>query len=103
MTGVQTCDRKSTRLNSSHTIISYAVFCLKKKKINQLNPQNQALYLTTQRWVDHPLSPGSAARIMLPRFLPCMFWFLLVNILLFFKVSATTELNPFSPPASFRF
>src|SRR3954465_14835774 len=30
--GVQTCaDRKSTRLNSSHTIISYAVFCLKKK------------------------------------------------------------------------
>ena len=25
-------DRKSTRLNSSHTMISYAVFCLKKKK-----------------------------------------------------------------------
>src|SRR5258708_8165817 len=28
-------DRKSTRLNSSHQIISYAVFCLKKKKIKQ--------------------------------------------------------------------
>src|SRR5260221_5948911 len=28
-------DRKSTRLNSSHTVISYAVFCLKKKKIPQ--------------------------------------------------------------------
>src|SRR5260221_2231121 len=27
-----TGDRKSTRLNSSHTVISYAVFCLKKKK-----------------------------------------------------------------------
>src|SRR5438876_4648732 len=27
-------DRKSTRLNSSHPSISYAVFCLKKKKIN---------------------------------------------------------------------
>src|SRR5438132_7272253 len=26
-------DRKSTRLNSSHTVISYAVFCLKKKKL----------------------------------------------------------------------
>src|SRR5260221_2561323 len=26
-----TADRKSTRLNSSHTVISYAVFCLKKK------------------------------------------------------------------------
>src|SRR2546426_6620874 len=27
-------DRKSTRLNSSHLVISYAVFCLKKKKLN---------------------------------------------------------------------
>src|SRR5438034_7710252 len=27
-------DRKSTRLNSSHTVISYAVFCLKKKNLN---------------------------------------------------------------------
>src|SRR5256885_11868376 len=27
-------DRKSTRLNSSHLVISYAVFCLKKKKNN---------------------------------------------------------------------
>src|SRR2546427_3844889 len=27
-------DRKSTRLNSSHSQISYAVFCLKKKKVN---------------------------------------------------------------------
>src|SRR2546426_5135498 len=29
-------DRKSTRLNSSHLVISYAVFCLKKKKKNEL-------------------------------------------------------------------
>src|SRR5260221_3822006 len=29
-------DRKSTRLNSSHTVISYAVFCLKKKKDDEL-------------------------------------------------------------------
>src|SRR5260221_8920252 len=28
-------DRKSTRLNSSHTVISYAVFCLKKKRKSQ--------------------------------------------------------------------
>src|SRR5260221_10535989 len=28
----ENADRKSTRLNSSHTVISYAVFCLKKKK-----------------------------------------------------------------------
>src|SRR5258708_508563 len=32
-------DRKSTRLNSSHQIISYAVFCLKKKKKNQISNQ----------------------------------------------------------------
>src|SRR5258708_27307622 len=31
-TGTEILDRKSTRLNSSHQIISYAVFCLKKKK-----------------------------------------------------------------------
>src|SRR2546426_5907323 len=32
---VITQDRKSTRLNSSHLVISYAVFCLKKKKTNK--------------------------------------------------------------------
>src|SRR5260221_7703235 len=32
MVGPSNIDRKSTRLNSSHTVISYAVFCLKKKK-----------------------------------------------------------------------
>src|SRR5436189_4529703 len=31
---LNTLDRKSTRLNSSHRCISYAVFCLKKKKLN---------------------------------------------------------------------
>src|SRR5256885_12122988 len=33
---VDALDRKSTRLNSSHLVISYAVFCLKKKKRHQL-------------------------------------------------------------------
>src|SRR3712207_7805843 len=32
-------DRKSTRLNSSHANISYAVFCLKKKKSKKLRPR----------------------------------------------------------------
>src|SRR5437762_10779670 len=35
--GVGVRDRKSTRLNSSHRCISYAVFCLKKKKTNMLS------------------------------------------------------------------
>src|SRR5437870_9961254 len=35
-------DRKSTRLNSSHVATSYAVFCLKKKKLNDKPHDNQA-------------------------------------------------------------
>src|SRR5688572_31606325 len=35
---VAVVDRKSTRLNSSHSQISYAVFCLKKKKKKEENP-----------------------------------------------------------------
>src|SRR5258708_17753506 len=42
-------DRKSTRLNSSHQIISYAVFCLKKKKHSNSRSR------TTSK--THPLSP----------------------------------------------
>src|SRR5436190_12715695 len=34
-------DRKSTRLNSSHTVISYAVFCLKKKKTKERSRSSQ--------------------------------------------------------------
>src|SRR5687768_18233343 len=36
--GIQQADRKSTRLNSSHGYISYAVFCLKKKKNSEHRP-----------------------------------------------------------------
>src|SRR5438034_2944199 len=37
-------DRKSTRLNSSHTVISYAVFCLKKKKENRGRDVNHQIF-----------------------------------------------------------
>src|SRR5260221_10914753 len=40
-------DRKSTRLNSSHTVISYAVFCLKKKK-TECAPTGVRACLVTQ-------------------------------------------------------
>src|SRR5260221_8811591 len=36
-------DRKSTRLNSSHTVISYAVFCLKKKKQHEKKAEQLAI------------------------------------------------------------
>src|SRR5438552_7530144 len=38
-------DRKSTRLNSSHQIISYAVFCLKKKKSIRMSERSYVLLL----------------------------------------------------------
>src|SRR2546422_8117862 len=41
-------DRKSTRLNSSHGYISYAVFCLKKKKNKIMNSENKATIPETQ-------------------------------------------------------
>src|SRR5688572_31878033 len=41
---VSSIDRKSTRLNSSHSQISYAVFCLKKKK--KKKKQNNIIHLT---------------------------------------------------------
>src|SRR3712207_7839836 len=37
-------DRKSTRLNSSHANISYAVFCLKKKKKHKKNNMSMNIY-----------------------------------------------------------
>src|SRR4051795_1308771 len=40
-------DRKSTRLNSSHTLISYAVFCLKKKKKNTPDTHHILIASTT--------------------------------------------------------
>src|SRR3712207_7275355 len=41
---LRSLDRKSTRLNSSHANISYAVFCLKKKKKPQTNRLNSSNY-----------------------------------------------------------
>src|SRR5258708_20088957 len=49
-------DRKSTRLNSSHQIISYAVFCLKKKKSN--SPRR---YIESQPTHTHRIVPQPAA------------------------------------------
>src|SRR2546422_6312350 len=48
-TRARSTDRKSTRLNSSHGYISYAVFCLKKKKMSQ--------------WLPHTLQRKPAHRV----------------------------------------
>src|SRR2546426_7508159 len=50
-------DRKSTRLNSSHLVISYAVFCLKKKKNTSTNQRTIMLQVDTA--VRHTDSRGN--------------------------------------------
>src|SRR5256885_7278942 len=55
-------DRKSTRLNSSHLVISYAVFCLKNKRnLKSLAPAGYLPRLSTGRRA-RPLSPPDATR-----------------------------------------
>src|SRR5438270_3638865 len=49
-------DRKSTRLNSSHSQISYAVFCLKKKK-KILSKSNVSAYPSRPLAVPQPVQP----------------------------------------------
>src|ERR1039457_5611182 len=52
-------DRKSTRLNSSHLVISYAVFCLKKKqKLHSRSHHTRPLQLATTPGHRHAASPS---------------------------------------------
>src|SRR2546430_1410873 len=86
----QTSDRKSTRLNSSHSQISYAVFCLKKKKKKQYISTHDTTtidptpinYLHTYRYV-------SIIFFLLIRFIFLFFFF-------FFNDTATTEIYTLS-------
>src|SRR5258708_23981649 len=50
-------DRKSTRLNSSHQIISYAVFCLKKKTKNKSVGQSSTTHMIASN--DTAINPGT--------------------------------------------
>src|SRR3954462_15928480 len=94
-------DRKSTRLNSSHTIISYADFCLKKKKTR---PYTGDFTSTHAHDLPHAVRPVRAnpperrcspARPRLvsdpgPR-----------DRIFFFKDAATTDIFPLSPHDAF--
>src|SRR5260221_2667801 len=56
-------DRKSTRLNSSHTVISYAVFCLKKKKYySAAPPRHRVLAEASTSNALAPLATNGAIR-----------------------------------------
>src|SRR5687768_17907635 len=46
-------DRKSTRLNSSHGYISYAVFCLKKKNLQKLHTKQHITCIHSKKLLTH--------------------------------------------------
>src|SRR6202042_227086 len=73
-------DRKSTRLNSSHVEISYAVFCLKKKLDDQADLTLENVYVAAGKGADATAATPQAQVISF-----------------FFKNGATAEIYPFSP------
>src|ERR1035441_8976559 len=91
-------DRKSTRLNSSHLGISYAVFCLKKKNpITFIIVTNAALRANHARPRTTALTPPISTSVHRP---PLRRWCLLVlcRFFFFFNDPATTEIYPLSLP-----
>src|ERR1039458_3524862 len=80
----QFLDRKSTRLNSSHLGISYAVFCLKKKEFNKAAAQYKVTAKVVGPQSDDPLGELDALQQA-------------VRSKLFFNLKAAPEVSPFSP------
>src|SRR5450432_964926 len=92
-TSMSAKDRKSTRLNSSHDQISYAVFCLKKKKVQEAMglgmgrsvPSGPGVATSTMHWRQEPT--GSSSGWSQNRGI----W-----MLFFFNDTATTEIYTLS-------
>src|SRR6516164_4693272 len=87
-------DRKSTRLNSSHSSISYAVFCLKKKKYRQnvftsLNINEIVHHFSVEL---HYCQPVELARVECALQIGSRF----STVLFFFNDTATTEIYTLS-------
>src|ERR1039457_5851790 len=85
-------DRKSTRLNSSHLVISYAVFCLKKKK-QQRNGPSMAEPVSDgigycHSAADTPVAVHRGTPSLVPLSCACLFFF----FFFFFNDTATTEI-----------
>src|ERR1022692_504900 len=89
-------DRKSTRLNSSHLVISYAVFCLKKKKKTRYDHVLPPQGVAKRRGLSSPAHPP---RVPAPgQVRP---WVVrrgeqLFPVIFFFNDTATTEIYPLS-------
>src|SRR3972149_2335424 len=94
-------DRKSTRLNSSHSQISYAVFCLKKKKkknVTQTLPHAETRY-TLCRYTCAAYRHAGTVRVIIGRVISVGVFFGFVFF--FLKDRAPTETSPLPPPDPF--
>src|ERR1039458_7020966 len=90
-------DRKSTRLNSSHLGISYAVFCLKKKKRETTEGGWARSLWTRVAWISALLVTATTEMCIIPRLFSCLgscccfcFFFF------FFNDAAPPEIYPLS-------
>src|ERR1039457_5048093 len=90
-------DRKSTRLNSSHLVISYAVFCLKKKNTHKIGGRRSGTHppIGVCSCLCHCLAKRQTAP------LPLSAWPLVSRLLVFFYFFRETGAHrnlPSSPP-----
>src|ERR1039458_4632234 len=91
-------DRKSTRLNSSHLGISYAVFCLKKKRAHRCTRSPRNKFAKGHVALPFRASGGSRVRWCVD-VLPTLNLALGLGIrFFFFNEAGTPEIPPFSPP-----
>src|ERR1039457_4241139 len=92
-------DRKSTRLNSSHLVISYAVFCLKKKKTQTQQNQTRTRTSHTRKHTQHRLHPtlahGAVSKCLDVHRLLCVCSFF---FFFFFKGGGPPQVPPSPPP-----
>src|SRR3954467_14512336 len=104
MTGVQTCalDRKSTRLNSSHTIISYAVFCLKKKTASHCSTRLTFSYVSLRSPLHAVLSRTTPRRVPRGASRPQTYVLLFRVMFFFLNNPPPPKSSPFPHPAALR-
>src|SRR6202521_1573420 len=95
-------DRKSTRLNSSHLRISYAVFCLKKCSVHIASPLGSDIGLLATTLCDIRRAPGSRVRPCAPTPAPHLYSCARSILLFFLNDGRPPNLTPFPLPAPFR-
>src|SRR3970282_450256 len=95
-------DRKSTRLNSSHRCISYAVFCLKKKEQERcFKPLEASEGATDDAFLGHSLHASRACNRRQPETNKPPSYSFLRLCFFFLNNRPPTGSTPFPPPAAF--